>query len=357
MKKTCWISLIAFIFVACFMLIGSPAAQAGAIKLTYSCFFPPTHINSKLADAWCKEVEKRTDGKVQIAYYPGQTLTKGTQCYDGVVQGISDVGFSILQYTPGRFPVMDVINLPIGFPNGKVATAIINEVYDKFQPKELSDTKVMYLHSHGPGLIHTKDKPVKVMEDLKGLKLRSHGPTAEMIKCLGGTPVAIPMPELYQALQKGVVDGAVFPFEANKGWRLGEVTKYVSACYSTAYGLSFFVVMNKDRWNSLSPEIQKAIEEINTEWVIKQGEAWDKIDNDGKEFVMSKGNTIVEITPEESARRAKAVSPVMDAFAKDLASKKLPGQEVLDFVQKRLKEANEGNFKSKYIADSKLVSK
>lgn len=350
MKRKIWLSFLVVAIGITFSLTGAFNAEAAPIKMTYSCFFPPTHTNSKLADDWCKEVEKRTGGKVQIAYYPGQTLTKGTQCYDGVVNGLSDVGFSILQYTPGRFPVMDVINLPIGIPSGAVATAIVNEVYDKFNPKELSDTKVMYLHSHGPGLINTKDKPIVKMEDLKGIKIRSHGPTAEMIKCLGGTPVALPMPELYQALQKGVVQGGVFPLEANKGWRLAEVTNYVSACFSTAYGLGFFVVMNKDKWNSLSPDIQKIIEEINVEWTIKQGQAWDDIDFKGVQFLLSKGNTIVGVDPKESARRAEAVKPVMDAYAKDLAAKGLPGKEVLEFVKTRLKDAEEGKFESKYIA-------
>ncbi len=350
MKKKIWISLLVLTVSVAFCLMGAPKAQAGPVKMTYSCFFPPTHANSKLAEAWCEEIEKRTGGKVQIAYYPGQTLTKGTQCYDGVVNGISDIGFSILQYTPGRFPVMDVINLPIGIPSGTVATAILNEINEKFQPKELNDTKVMYLHSHGPGLINTKEKPVRKMEDLKGLKIRSHGPTAEMIKHLGGTPVALPMPELYQALQKGVVQGGVFPLEAQKGWRLAEVTDYTSACFSTAYGLGFFVVMNKDKWNSLPPDVQKTIEEINIEWTFKQGQIWDDIDFKGVQFLLSKGNTIVGVDDKEAARRAKAVKPVMDAYAKNLEAKGLPGKEVLEFVQKRLKDANKGKFTSKYMA-------
>lgn len=349
MKKRLMFSLVVVFIGLAFLLTGSIKAEAGPIKLTYSCFFPPTHIQSKLAEAWCKEVEKRTGGKVEIGYYPGQTLTKAKQCYDGVVEGLSDIGFSILQYTPGRFPVMDVINLPIGVPSGTVATAIINEVNEKFQPKELSDTKVMYLHSHGPGLIHTKDKPIQKMDDLKGIKIRSHGPTAEMIKCLGGTPVALPMPELYQALQKGVVQGGVFPFEANKGWRLAEVTDFVSACFSTGYGLGFFVVMNKDKWASLPADVQKTIDGINNEWIIKHGQAWDESDFRGIQFVLSRGNSIVGIDPKESARRAEAVQPVMAAYEKTVSAKGLPGKKVLEFVQKRLKDAEEGKFKSKYI--------
>ena len=348
-KKIFLFFLVTFAGVA-FLSMDSFAAQAAPVELTYSCFFPPTHIQSKLAEAWCREVEKRTDGKVKIAYYPGQTLTKAKQCYDGTVEEISDIGFSILQYTRGRFPIMDVINLPLGYPSGIVATAIINEVNDKFQPKELSDTKVMYLHSHGPGTIHTKDKAVHKMADLKGLKIRSHGPTAEMLKCLGGTPVAFPMPELYQALQKGVVNGGIYPMEANKGWRLGEVTDYAISCNPIGYGLGFFVVMNKDKWDKLPDDVKKTIEEINQEWVIKHGEAWDSSDLIGIKFFLDKGNTIIGINPNEAARWKKAVQPVMDQYEKEVKGKGLPGDKVLNYVQKRLKDAEKGKFKSKYIA-------
>ena len=183
------------------------------------------------------------EGRVVVEYFPGQTLTKARQVYDGVVEGISDVGFSVLAYTRGRFPVMSAVDLPLGYTSGTVATKVINAVYKKFMPKEFMDTQVMYLHAHGPGLIHTKGKAVYKMEDMKGLKFRGHGTSALVVKALGGTPVPKPMPETYQMLQKGVVDGAVYPFEANKGWKLGEVTNYCTADFSAAYTTSFFVVI------------------------------------------------------------------------------------------------------------------
>jgi len=172
-----------------FVPMGTFQVQAEPIKLTYSNFFPPTHIQSRLAESWCKEVEKRTNGQVKVEYYPGQTLTKANQSYDGVLQGLSDIGFSVLAYTRGRFPVMSAIDLPLGYTSGRVATAVINEVYKKFKPKELDDTQVMYLHAHGPGLVHTKDKPVRKLEDMKGLKFRAHGTSADVVNFLGGTPV------------------------------------------------------------------------------------------------------------------------------------------------------------------------
>jgi TRAP-type C4-dicarboxylate transport system substrate-binding protein len=313
-------------------------AMAEAVKLTYSNFFPPTHIQSKLAQAWCNEVEKRTKGAVKIQYFPGQTLTKATQIYDGVVQGLSDIGFCLFGYTRGRFPLMEVVDLPLGYKSGKIATQVVNAVADKFKPKELSDVQVMYLHAHGPGLLNTRKKAVKTRADLKGLKIRAHGFSAKVVSALGGTPVAMPMPEVYQSLQKGVVDGALYPMEAQKGWKLGEVTDYTTLCYSMAYTSSFYVVMNKDKWAALPDETKKIIEEINKEWIPKHGQAWDDSDEEGKKFFLSKGHKLIELSAEESKAWKAAVRPVLEEFAAGAEAKGLPGKEALEFTEKTIAE-------------------
>jgi TRAP-type C4-dicarboxylate transport system substrate-binding protein len=331
---------LGIVFILMTVLGPAPALSADTIKLTYSNFFPPAHVQSKLAEAWCKEVEKRTDGKVVVEYYPGQTLTKAKQVYDGVVQGLSDVGFSVLGYTPGRFPIMEVVDLPLGYKTGVGATKVANEVYETFKDKVFKDTEVMYVHAHGAGLLHTKGKPVKKLEDLEGLKIRSHGYSAKSVKALGGTPVAMPMPQSYQALQKGVVDGAMYPLESNKGWKLGEVIDYVTLSYPVAYTTTFFVVMNKDKWNSLPDDAKKAIKEINKEWLEKHGKAWDESDKEGMEFLKSKGKEVIELSPEEGEKWKKAVEPVLEQYVEDTKKKGLPGQEALDTALEAVKKYN-----------------
>lgn len=316
----------------------SKPAQAQTIKLTYSNFFPPAHIQSQLAEAWCKEVNKRTNGRVQVDYFAGQTLTKAQQNYDGVVSGLSDIGFSVLAYTRGRFPVMAAVDLPLGYKNGQVATTVVNDVYAKFMPKELQDTQVMYLHAHGPGLVNTKDKPVRKLEDMKGLKFRAHGTSAEVAQALGGTPVSKPMPETYELLQKGVVDGALYPMESAKGWKLGEVTKYCTQAFGAAYTTSFYVVMNKAKWNSLPADVQKIIAEINKEWVVKHGQAWDDSDKEGAEFFKSKGGQILSLDAKEMERWKTAVAPILNAYAVDMQKQGLNGKEIVDFTVKRVEE-------------------
>ena len=314
-----------------------PTQAQAETKLTYSNFFPPTNHQSILAEAWCKEVEKRTGGKVIIDYYPAGTLTKAKQCYDGVVEGMSDIGLSCLAYSRGRFPVMAAVDLPLGYKSAAQATATANAVYEKFRPKELDDVEVMYFNGHGPGLLFTTKKPVKTLNDIAGLKIRSTGNSAKLVKALGGTPVAKPMPENYQLLQQGVVDGSMHPIESNKSFKLGEVCKFGTDSFDVAYTTVFFIVMNKDKWNSLDADSQKAIREINSEWATKHAQAWEDADVIGRQFLLDQGGEIIELSAEESARWKIAAQPVIDDYIKDANSKGLNGREIIDFTVSTLK--------------------
>ena len=337
-KKIALFFFVLSIAVA-FLTLGTLNAEAKPIKLTYSNFFPPTHMQSKLAEAWCKEVEKRTKGQVYVEYYPGGTLTKAAQCYDGVVTGLSDVGLSCLAYTRGRFPVMAAVDLPLGYTSGRVATKVVNEVYKKFMPKELMDTRVMYLHAHGPGLPHTRDKAIKTLEDMKGLKMRATGTCGKVAAALGATPVSMPMPETYQSLQKGVVDGSLYPWEANKGWKLGEVCHYCTAAFSSAYTTAFFVVMNKDKWQSIPADLQQIIQEINEEWIVKHGEAWDGTDYEGIAYFLNQGGTIMGIDKREAEKWRAAVAPMLEEYVADMKKKGFANaQEIVDFIVSTLAE-------------------
>ncbi|MEZ7197431.1 TRAP transporter substrate-binding protein [Pseudodesulfovibrio karagichevae] len=311
--------------------LASPAC-AESVRLTYSSFFPPTHIQSKLAQQWCNEVEMRTGKAVIIDFYPGGTLSPAKQCYDGVVEGISDIGQSALAYSRGRFPVMAAVDLPMGYQNGVQATAVANAVYDKFSPAEFNDVVPMYFHAHGPGLLFTVEKPVRTLADLKGLKIRSTGNSAKLIEALGGTPVAQPMPAAYQSLQKGVVDGSVHPMESNKGWKLGEVVKHCTQSECVGYTTTFFIVMNKDKWNQISPENQKIIREINREWSVKHGQAWDASDAEGRKFLASKGGDFIKLEPAEAERWVQAAQPVLDGYAEG-EGKAVDGRAVVDFIK------------------------
>jgi TRAP-type C4-dicarboxylate transport system substrate-binding protein len=207
---------------------------------------------------------------------------------------------------------------------------VINEYFKKFKPREFDEVKVMYFHGHGPGILHTK-KPVNKLEDLKGMKIRCTGMAAKIIAALGATPVAMPMGETYDALSRGVVDGSMAPQEALQGWKWGEVVKYTIENFGSSYSTGFFVVMNKNKWNSLPPDVQKTIEQINEEYIEKQGKVWDEIDKAGRDFTIGRGNKIITLSPEEDQRWEKAVRPLLTEYKKNMKDKGLPGEEVLSF--------------------------
>ncbi|MBA3010426.1 MAG: TRAP transporter substrate-binding protein [Proteobacteria bacterium] len=318
------------VFCLCTLFAVTASAKT---QLTYANFFPPTHIQSQLAESWCKEVEKRTNGEITINYFPAGSLTKAPQTYDGVVSGIADIGMTVLAYSRGRFPIASAIDLPMGYSNGVQATAVANAVLNKFEPAEFNDTAMMFVHAHGPGLIHTRDKAVSTLEGIKGLKLRGTGTSGLVQAALGASPVGTSMAECYQMLQKGVVDGSSHPVESNKGWKLGEVAHFMTQNFSTAYTTTFAVFMNKDKWAALTPEQQKIIQEINGEWATKHGEAWDEADKLGMEFFLEKGGKVVPLSEAESKRWEEAVAPVIDDYIKSASEKGIDGKAVVDFIK------------------------
>lgn len=328
MKKT-GTGIKFLIFGGALLFIGTTAAaRAETTNLTYSIFFPPTHGQAEAAAAWSKEVEKRTAGQVKINIYAGGTLTPADQCYDGVVKGISDIGMSCFAYTRGRFPIMEALDLPLGYPNGKVATRTANEAFRKFKPKELDDVKVLYLHAHGPGILHTK-KPVNRLEDLQGMKIRSTGLSAKITEALGAVPVAMPQGATYEALQKGVVEGTFAPMETIKQWKQAEVIKSTTECYGIGYTTAMFVVMNLKKWNALSKDVQKILEGVSNEWIDIHGKNWDTSDVDGRKFSLGLGNKMIPLSKEENARWSKTVRPIIDNYVKTAEGKGLSGRTVV----------------------------
>jgi len=329
------VSALVFIFSA----YGAARAEDAPkpVKLTYSIFFPAAHGQAQAGIAWAKEIEKKTGGRVKIDVFPGGTLTAAPDCYDGVLNGISDIGMSCFAYTRGRFPIMEALDLPMGYPSGKAATRIANAFCAAMKPPALDEVKVLYLHAHGPGLLHTK-KPVNKIEDLKGMKIRSTGFSAKVVEALGGTPIAMPQGETYEALQKGVVEGTFAPIETLKGWRQAEVIKYTIDCVDIGYTTTMFVVMNKKKWDALPEDIKKIFDEVSARWIDVHGETWDRLDKEGKEYALSLKDEITTLAPEENRRWVGAVAPVIDAFRKGANEKGLPGDRAIAEIQKLLKE-------------------
>ncbi|MBI9086905.1 MAG: TRAP transporter substrate-binding protein [Desulfobacterales bacterium] len=310
------------------LFVAGNVAEAKTVELNYSVFFPPSHGQCEAAVAWAKEVEKRTDNRVRITVFPGGTLTKANQCFDGVVQGISDIGMSCFAYTRGRFPVMEAADLPLGYPDGLTATRTANAFYSKYRPKELAQVKVLYLHAHGPGLLHSR-KPVHALSDLQHMKIRSTGLSAKVVEALGGVPVAMPQGDTYESLQKGVVEGTFGPMEVLKGWRQAEVVTATTDCRTVGYTTTMFVVMNLAKWQSLPADLQAIIETVNNEWIDVHGRRWDDVDAAGRAYTLERGNQILSLSEPESRMWREAVQPIIDQYVQTASAKGIDGKAVV----------------------------
>jgi TRAP-type transport system periplasmic protein len=332
--------LISILFFVTFcVVVGGFSAQAAekVINLKFASYMPPMHKGAlEIEGAWCKEVEKRTNGRVKVTYFPGGTLVPATQAYEAVIKGIADIALVSPSWTTGRFPLAEALALPLGFKSAVQSTGLANAWYKKFKPKEFDDTKMLWLSAMGPGVFLTK-KPVDSIEGLKGLKIRAGGNEAKIVSAMGAVPVSVPMSDIYEGLQRGLLEGILFYPEALKGWKYGDNIRGLQENRATSFAGLTVTVMNKQKWNSLPPDIQNIIDKINDEWAIKQGELWVELDKEGREFGVSKGMKIVNISNEEVNKSAEKMKPIFKDYVESMKAKGLPGEESLNFCVEYVK--------------------
>jgi TRAP-type C4-dicarboxylate transport system substrate-binding protein len=258
---------------------------------------------------WASEINERTGGAVEFSYFPGGSLTAANKIYDGVVTGISDIGMSVISYTPGRFPAAELVELPHGYPSGWVATMVANDYFNQFNPAEFSDVHVLYFHAHGPGIVFTTKTPVRQLDDMKGLVLRSTGIGADIATALGASGYAAAQNEAFELMSKGVIDGSLSPREVLQGWKQAEVVNYVTECLEIGYTADMFVVMNKDKWDSLPEDIQKAFTEVSQQWIDYHGKVWTSYDKSAMDYFNTfSGREVITLPDDEVARWVDAVN-------------------------------------------------
>jgi TRAP-type C4-dicarboxylate transport system substrate-binding protein len=337
MKKKSLSIFTAFIMFSFALVLFLPVpSQAKTIKLKYADFFPPVHKTSVTSKEWCMEVEKRTNGRVKITYLPGGTLVPAPQAYEAAVRGIADISMTVPAWAAGRFPLSEVLELPLGYTNAIHASGLANAFYKKFRPKEYDDVKVFYHWAVGPGYFMTV-KPVRSIEGLKHLKIRAGGNQSKIAAAMGAAPVSVPISDIYEGLRRGVIDGILFYPESLKGWRFGDSIRWLRDNPALGFTGVGVIVMNKEKWNSLPPDIQKIIDQINEEWMVKQGKVWEELRTEGMAYGVSKGMTVFKISPEEIEITKEKMKPILNEYVKNMKEKGLPGAEALKFCQDYLK--------------------
>jgi TRAP-type C4-dicarboxylate transport system substrate-binding protein len=248
-----------------FLLLAACSGQESAtetITLRYAQQNPDTGWSTiNCVEPWLKQVEDATGGKVKIEPYHGQTLAKAKDLWNATKTGIADIGWICHGYFPNLTPLSDVISLPaLPFTTAEKGSEVMWKLYEQFPEiqNEYRDVKVLLFYTSEPYTLITRDKPVRSIEDIKGLKIRmTGGPPTEMVKSLGGVPLLVPMTDAYISLQKGVADGMGTPWEAIHTYRFYEVVNHYTAVPFPA--VYFSIVMNKSTWDGLPPDIQDAI--------------------------------------------------------------------------------------------------
>jgi TRAP-type C4-dicarboxylate transport system substrate-binding protein len=330
-----------------FLSFGAGTAQSAPqkIPLGFCHIWPPTHFTQ--ADQFTryfKMVDQATNGKyeIDVKWYPVGTLLGGSEIYDGVAKGTVDSGMSSFGYNPGRFPVMLTLNQPGLAPplNADAAAVTAWEFYNKWKPKELDGVKVLYLFATGPGWIHS-NKPIRKVEDMKGLKIRVTGPGVGAVKAVGGEPVAMVMGDVYLAAQKGVIDANIAPLEVLEGWKHNEVFKY-STFVPYFYSEFFHVEMNWTKWKSLPPDLQNAFETVAPAAVKEAGQIWEYNQKKGMDYAKAApgGHEFIYLPDSEVAKLKKLLQPLRDQYVEQLKAKGLPGEEIADSAAELMAKNN-----------------
>jgi len=320
-------------------------AQSDTITLKVHHFLNATTVqHTKMLGGWCDNVTKDSGGKIKCQIFPSMQLG-GTpaQLYDQAKNGVVDVVWTGPSYNAGRFPKMEVFELPFMMTNAEATSRAAWDYYEKHAQEEYQDVKVLAMHVHGPGNIFTSKKQVKTMADIKGLKLRA--PTRMVTKLLasmGAVPVGVPVPAIPDALSKGVLDGAVIPYEVAPSIKIDELTKFTAETDRTQpslYTTLFVFAMNKAKYDGLSPELKKVIDKNSgRELSAFLGKTQAGADAVGKEKLIAGGHTITVIPKTELENWKKASDALDDEWVADMGKRGFDGKKMLEDAHALVKQ-------------------
>jgi TRAP-type transport system periplasmic protein len=313
------------------------AAQQPVVTLKFHTFMSPqSNVWINVHKVWMDKVEKESGGRIKFEGYPAMQLG-GTpvQLYDQARDGVVDISWTLPGNTAGRFPRAEVFELPFMMTNAEATSKAYWEYMQTMAPDEFKDVQVLALHTHGPGVIHTVDKPVKSVADLKGVKMRA--PTRQVTKLmgsLGATPVGMPLPSIPDALSKGTIQGCVIPWEVVPSVKVHELTKFhaeFDPAGGALYTTNFVMAMNKAKYNALPADLKKVIDNnsgmATSAWFGKVQQGGDA---PGRKAAVDRGNTIFTVGVEDAQQFRRASRQVEVEWVQDMNKRGYDGQKLLD---------------------------
>jgi len=329
-----WIAVAAALAAA----LAAPA-HAVEIELVATHFVSAQHgVQVDMLEPWAAELERRTGGRVHVTIHPGgSALGNINKQYDQVRAGVTDIAFGLNGIPRGRFPRTSIMALPFMTASADAATRALWDVFPEYLAEEYPGVHVLALTAHNGGMIHTVDKKVTTAEDLAGLRIRAPSPeVTSMLEYLGASPVGMPPGEVYESLQRGVLDGAIFPWDPVKSMHIAEVVRYhlEIGCYT----VPFYLVINERRWQGLPAEVRQAIDDISGPALIEQfGGWWDKWDAAGRAAAVERGNVISTLSDAERAAWRLRLEPMIEAWLAGLEDQGVDNaREIYDAMRARI---------------------
>jgi TRAP-type transport system periplasmic protein len=317
--------------------VALPGMAQESVTLKFHTFMSPqSNVWLNMHKAWMTKVEQESGGRIKFEAYPAMQLG-GTpvQLYDQARDGVVDVVWTLPGNTTGRFPRVEVFELPFMMSNAEATSKAYWEYVQTVAQDEFKDVQVIALQVHGPGAIHTTDKPIKSVADMRGVKVR--GPSRQINKllgALGATPVGMPLPGIPDALSKGTIQGAVVPWEVVPSVKVQELTKFhaeFDPAGGALYTITFVMAMNKAKYNSLPPDLKKVIDNnsgmATSGWLGKTQQAGDAA---GRKSAVDRGNTIFTVGKEEAQQFRRASRQLEVEWVEDMNKRGFDGKKLLE---------------------------
>jgi len=317
--------------VAALAMTGTAMAQTVTLLL-HQMLPPQATIPAKAIVPWAQKIEAESGGKIKVQLFHAMQLGGAPpQLFDQARDGVVDITWTVLGYTPGRFPKTEVFELPFMSSSAEASSKALQEYVEKFAADEFKDVKLIAVHTHGPGLFHTK-QPVVGLESLRGMKIRGGSRIINnMLTKLGATPVGMPVPAVTEALSKGVIDGTTIPWEVTPSLKVTELVKNHTtfAGKEGLYTQTFAFSMNKASYDKLPPDLKKVIDANSGQVAAAMfGKAMDDGDKAGREIAVKAGNKITELELAEVQRWRRTAGAVETDWVNEVKAKGIDGAKL-----------------------------
>ena len=312
-----------------------PRAQAQEVTLRLHHFLPAvSNVHRFFLQPWAQKVQQESNGRLRIQIFPAMQLGGAPpQLYDQARDGVADIIWTLPGNTPGRFPRIEVFELPfVAHKRAIVNCRAVQEFAERHLREEFREVHPICVWAHGEGLIHAR-RPVRTMEDLQGLKLRFPSRlNGEALRALGAAPVGMPIPQVPEALSQGVIDGAVVPWEVVPALRLQEMVRHHTEIPGspTLYTATFILAMNRARYEGLAEDLRRVLDANSGQAAATMAAVpWDERGPVVEEMVRRRGNEIILLSEEEKQRWMRATAPVVEAWVAQSAGRGFDGAALL----------------------------